>query len=135
MTEQFKDNDALKIEKEKIIRRRLELTFELVESGEVFPFQGLKAGAYERLKEADTLDSEGYVTPIDELLRIYEAEGVRVGSGMQMRKTERPPSTITVAPAVTGPGFYGENLLHMKNLDVVEGMDERLSELIRLSDK
>ena len=120
-------------EKERMVRRRKELSLELFESGETFPFPGLLASAYEQLKADDEYADPNYVTPIDTLLGLCKEQGVVVDSGAQLIETDKKPSVITVRPAGTDAGFYGENLLHIKNLAIMEGMDPRLAELIRLA--
>ncbi len=132
MTEEIRTQSPEALEKERVIRRRKELSFELAESKEVFVFPGLKTGALEKLREAEKLVPEGYVTPIDELLRIFETEGFIIERGQQLIVTEKLSTIVTIAPAVTGPGFYGENQLHIKNL-VTKGEDPRLDELITLA--
>jgi hypothetical protein len=120
-------------EKDKKIRQRKELSLELSESAEQFPFPGLRESAYELLKEADTYANSDYVTPIDVLLELLSQQGMVVDSGPQLEETDKKPSTITVRPAKTEAGLYGENLLHIKNLKEVENMDTRLRELLSLA--
>ena len=127
------DNGRENIEKEKKVRRRLELAHELSESGEAFSFPGLHPDAYIQLKVADGFTDANYVTPIDALLVLFREQGMRVERGPQIIDTEKKTSVITVRPSATQAGFYGENLLHIKNLSITEGMDSRLAELIALA--
>lgn len=131
MKETFED--ATKLEKERRLKRRRELANELSEAREIFVFTGLKEGALKTLRENDLLAPVGYVTPIDNLLIILQNEGFRVEGGLQSVEPEKKPSIITIAPAVTEGGFYGENLLHIKNLLITSEMDPRLQELINLA--
>jgi hypothetical protein len=120
------------ISREKRERRAKELSLELAESGETFTFPGLRAGAHELLKEADDLAGSGYVTPIDDLLTLMKEQGMQIDKGHQIKTTEKDTSIVTVRPAGTEAGFYGENLLHLKNLNITSDMDPRLVELIEL---
>lgn len=132
MAEKIEDSGA-NIEKEKKIRRRKELSFELAEAAEHFVFPGLVVGAYEQLKADDEYADPDYVTPIDTLLELFKEQGLVVDSGSQLVETDKKSSVITVRPAATEAGFYGENLLHIKNLQIGDDMDPRLAELIALA--
>jgi hypothetical protein len=56
------------------------LAKELYESHEIFPFPGLDAESYAKLKASDE-EFPGYTTPIDELIERFKKEGIKVALG------------------------------------------------------
>jgi hypothetical protein len=123
------------VEKDKKVRRRKELSLELSESIERFSFPGLREGVYEQLKADEDYVDPDYVTPIDTLLELFKEQGMVVDRGSQLIETDKKSSVVTVRPAATEAGFYGENLLHIKNLNVEVTMDPHLAELIKLANE
>ena len=69
--------EAAEIERLRIIETVIELALELSESGEAFPFPGIKPEIYEQIK-AEQEEYPGYATPIDELLVRFQNEGVKI---------------------------------------------------------
>jgi hypothetical protein len=117
-------------EKDRAIERRDALALELFESGEVFPFPGILPESYEHLLEAEKFAPPGYVTPIDELIEKFTREGMKVEKGISWKTGS---NIECVAPASSDGGLYGEDLLHLKNLQIPANMDPKLAELVMLS--
>ncbi len=61
-------------------KEELELARELSESGEKFPFPGIKSDVYERIS-ADDKEYPGNVTPIDIIIERCKNEGIKVVLG------------------------------------------------------
>ncbi|HVB19771.1 MAG TPA: hypothetical protein VNF51_00570 [Candidatus Paceibacterota bacterium] len=113
-------SEILRLKKEKIIA----LAVELSESKEVFPFPGIDREAYATIKASEEEDP-GYVTLIDELIERFKNEGMRVVLG------KYPASgNVFIVPAQSN-NVIDDNLFP-RHLQVNEGMDERLEELILL---
>ncbi len=113
----------------KRIRQKREmatLAIELAEGGKVFPFPGIDATAYAKMK-ADEEDLIGYVTPIDTVLERFRTEGIKIVPG----------ATPETGNVYVVPGKSGETTndtrndsLVPKQLEIIEGMDEQLKQLI-----
>lgn len=107
--------------KEKIIA----LAIEIIESHEVFPFSGLDSGAYAKIK-SDEEESPGYATPIDELVKRFEDEGMKIVLG------KNPESgNVFILPLLSDD--IENDSFFPKHLQIGEGMNEKLKELILLS--
>ena len=118
---------------ERRVLRRIELSHELCESGEVFPFEGFKDGAYEKLKEAVLLVEGDYAAPVDVLIERFKKVGIKVLSGPSVITIPKNKSVDTYGPSDSERGFYGEDLIYIKNFQITQFTDPRLSELIELS--
>ena len=106
--------------KEKIIA----LAAELYESGEVFPFTGIDSESYSKTK-ADEEEYPGYTTPVDEIVKRFKSEGMKVVLG------KNPQSgNVFVLPA------QSDNIemdsISPRQLQLSEEMNEKLRELILL---
>ncbi len=113
------------IEKETEGEKIRALAKELIESNEVFPFSGLDSGAYAKIK-ADEEESPGYATPIDELIKRFEDEGMKVVFG------KNPESGNVFILPLQSDDIENDSLFP-KHLQISEGMNEKLKELISLS--
>ncbi len=100
------------------------LAVEIIESREVFPFSGLDSGAYAKIK-ADEEESPGYATPIDELVKRFEDEGMRVVLG------KNPESGNVFILPLQSDDIENDSLFP-RHLQISEGMNEKLKELISL---
>ncbi|MFA4817809.1 MAG: hypothetical protein WC608_03780 [Parcubacteria group bacterium] len=112
------------IEKEQRKKRIIDLAKELSESRESFPFPGVNPHSYQKLK-ADEEEFPGYVTPIDELIHRFKREGMKVVFG-------NDPESGNVFILPRGSDDVENDSIFPKHLQVVEGMDRRLKELILL---
>lgn len=117
---------------EEIVRKQFDLSWELYEVLDIFPFPGITPKGYEQLKNDEQDMPESYVTPVDTLLEAFTRDGMRIERGIQIKETEVPTIIRTIAPAKSDGGFYGEDLLPIKYLNITEDMDPRLVELITL---
>lgn len=106
-------------DKEGLILERIELAIKL-ERIESFPFPGISAESYERLK-TDEEEMPGFCTPIDELITRFEKEGVKVViTGVTIQILPRNSDNIL------------EDSVLPRNLEIVDGMDPDLRRLIEL---
>ena len=108
--------------KEKIIS----LAKELFESNEVFSFPGIDPESYSRMKAAE-VDTEypDPTIPIDERIKRFKNEGMKVVLG------KNPQSgNVYVLPAESGN--IEMDGISPRQLQLSEGMDEKLKELILL---
>ncbi len=104
--------------------RIIALAAELFESGEVFPFAGVDAESYSRMKTSEEEDP-GYTTPIDEIIERFKDEGMKVVLG------KNPQSgNVFVLPAQSSD--IEMDSISPKQLQLSEGMNEKLRELILL---
>ena len=113
-----------KIEKELREGWIVALAVEIIESHEVFPFRGLDSGAYAKIK-ADEEESPGYATPIDELVKRFEDEGMKVVLG------KNPESGNVFILPLQSDDIVNDSLFP-RHLQISEGMNEKLKELISL---
>ena len=104
------------------------LAIELHESQEVFPFPGLDSAAHAKVRadiERDA-DESGYtVAMFDELLERFEKEGMKVVLGKNPKS-----GNVYILPAQSDD-IEMDNL-SPKQLQLSEGMNEKLCELILL---
>lgn len=106
--------------KEKIIA----LAMELYKSGEIFPFSGIDAESYSKMKAGEEEDP-GYTTPIDEIIERFKSEGMKVVLG------KNPQSgNVFVLPAQSD--HIEMDSISPKQLQLNEGMNEKLRGLILL---
>ncbi|MDD2657226.1 MAG: hypothetical protein PHD04_01015 [Candidatus Pacebacteria bacterium] len=106
--------------KEKIIA----LAVELFQSGEIFPFAGVDAESYSRMKAAEEEDP-GYTTPVDEIIERFKNEGMKVVLG------KNPQSgNVFVLPAQSSN--IEMDSISPGQLQLSEEMNEKLRELILL---
>lgn len=110
--------------KKRKIERIIVLASELSKSPDSFPFSGLDAASYSKLK-ASGEEFPGYATPIDELLERFKNEGVKVVFG------DHPDSgNVYILPG--GSDDVENDSVFPRHLQIIEGMDEKLKELIFL---
>ena len=123
----LQEQEKIRLETEKKQRRerRIVLARECSESRERFSFSGINADSYARMK-ADEEEFPGCVVPIDELVQRFTQEGMKIVFG-----TDVASGNIFVMPYESNDLKYGSIL--PKHLDIHEGMDEKLKELIILS--
>lgn len=98
------------------------LVNELHENREGFAFEGLEESAYERLRAEDE-ECPGYTTPIDELIKRFEAEGIKIVPGDHEGK-----GRAWVLPK--GSDDVGQDSLSPKDLKVTDSMDPKLKQLV-----
>ena len=104
------------------VKELLTLATELRESQETFPFSGIEAEAYAKLKARDE-EFPGCVTPIDELLERFKNEGMRVALGVYSES-----EFVFILPVQSGD--LRNDSIYPRHLQVKETMDERLKKLI-----
>lgn len=106
--------------KEKIVS----LAIELFESNEIFPFSGIDPESYSKMKVGEEEDP-GYTTPIDEIIERLKNEGMKVVLG------KNPQSgNVFVLPAQSSN--IEMDSISPRQLQISEGMNEKLAELIQL---
>lgn len=115
------------IEKERMEhgRKIAGLAKELNERREGFPFPGINPYSYQKLK-ADEEEFPGYATPIDELVQRFKREGIKVVFG-------NDPESGNVYILPQGSDDVINDGILPKHLQVIEGMDRKLKELILLN--
>jgi len=117
----MESNESPESEAEQRLQEFRELLQELHESGEVFPFPGIKPEALASLQAVDA-EFPGYTTPIDELLVRFEEEGMKILPG------DNPDSRdVFIVPA--GSDDAGMDSVLPRDLENVETLDERLQRL------
>lgn len=118
------DNDKEVVER----AERIELALELFATGEIFSFSDIEADNYESLKAAEEGLPPGFVTPIDELIKRFKREGMKIVLG------KHPQSgNIFIMPAessVTDDDIEA-NSIFPRHLQITDDMDQRLKELIQ----
>lgn len=117
-------NQPIESAKNRAKRELLSLAHELSEGKENFPFPGIDAAAYERMK-ADEIEFPGFATPVDELIERFKSEGMKVVLG------EHPDSgNIFILPAQSND--IENDSIFPKHLQISDSMDERIKRLILL---
>lgn len=115
---------SLEINKE---RRRMEIVYSamaLVEGQENFPFTGIVAEEYDKMKATED-ECPGYTTPIDELIERFKNEGMKVVLG------DDPKSgNVYILPAQST--IIEMDSISPKQLQLSDRMNERLKKLILL---
>ncbi|MSR85609.1 hypothetical protein EXS71_04220 [Candidatus Uhrbacteria bacterium] len=101
------------------------LAKELSEKREGFPFKGLDEKYYAEIKATE--DGNPFVTPIDELIEKFEAQGIKVNSG-----SHPEAGNVFILP-LNSDDVYSDSV-HPRHLKVTDDMDPRLKQLI-LSDR
>ncbi|OHA46982.1 MAG: hypothetical protein A2541_00990 [Candidatus Taylorbacteria bacterium RIFOXYD2_FULL_36_9] len=102
----------------------ISLARELSEGSEVFPFSGIDTESYEKIKNADE-EYPGFATPIDEIIKRCQAEGIKVVLG-------KDPESGNVFILPAGSNDIESDSILPKCLQVTDGMDDRLKRLILL---
>jgi hypothetical protein len=100
------------------------LAAELSRNQESFPFPGIDAEAYERIKAADQ-EYPGITTPIEEIVRRCQAEGIKVIFG------KNPDSTNVFILPAQSTDVENDSIVP-KTLLINFNMDEKLRKLILL---
>ena len=103
-------------------QEKIALAYELAESRESFPFPGINPDSYERMK-ADDEEFPGYTTPIDELVKRFQDEGMKVVLG-------KNPDSGNVFILPQGSNDIESDSIFPRQLRTTDDMDERLSDLI-----
>ncbi|MEX0930221.1 MAG: hypothetical protein WDZ79_00940 [Candidatus Paceibacterota bacterium] len=98
---------------------------ELVESGEIFPFPGIKSEVYDRLKTEEK-DAPGFITPTDTLIERFRTEGLKIRVG-------RSPENVFALPAESDDVV--SDSLPINHLISNEVGDPRLRRLIELASR
>lgn len=102
----------------------LSLAKELFESQETFPFLGVDPEGYLEMKAGDE-EAPGYTTPTDEIIERMKNEGMKIVLG------KNPQSgNVYVLPAQSTD--IEMDSMSPKRLQISEGMNEKLKELIQL---
>jgi len=101
---------------------RMRMVAEIIESGEVFHFPGIRPEVYEQIKE-EQAEYPGYTTPIDELLLRFQNEGMKLIAGRDVYSRD-----ILVLPQ--GSDDVVSDALPFKNVSVAGDIDSRLQELV-----
>lgn len=96
----------------------------LVERGERFTFSGVEAAVYAKLKEAEA-EYPGYGTPIDAQIVRFANEGIKVAFG-------KHPESGNVYILPMGSNDIENDAVFPRQLEIVDGMDEDLRQLILL---
>jgi len=109
-------------EKDRVKREKIALAKELFESGEIFPFPGLKPGKYEEIKAGEE-EFPGFHAPIDELLERFKNEGVKVVLG-------KFPESGNVFVLPGGSDDIVNDSLFPRHLATDGSIDDRLLSLI-----
>ncbi len=101
------------------------LLLELIKSQERFPFPGIDAEAYAKLKTEEA-EFPGYATPIDTLVARFRAEGMKVAFG-------KNPASGDIFVLPSGSDDIEHDSIFPRHL-LLEGiMDGRLKVLVRMS--
>jgi len=116
---QFENKNEVRDQK---VKELLTLATELRESQETFPFPGIEAEAYAKLKASDE-EFPGCVTPIDELLERFKSEGIKISLGAHPESKD-----VFILPAQSDD--LVNDSIFPKHLQINETMDERLKKLI-----
>lgn len=105
--------------------RMIALARELSERRERFPFPGINPDAHAKIK-ADEEEMPGFATPINELVERFRNEGMKVVLG------KHPESgNVFILPAESDD-IENDNLF-LKHLQISDGMNEKLRELVLLN--
>jgi hypothetical protein len=115
-------------EKKKNREELIELTKELMGEFMVFRFPGIRPEILEKLREEEK-EFPGYVTPIDELIKIFTEKGAKISLGDNPKN-----GNVFILPLVAGVNTEEDSIL-ARSLLIEDGMDERLKKLIELSRK
>ncbi|PCH91947.1 hypothetical protein COB80_01135 [Candidatus Kaiserbacteria bacterium] len=115
------------IEDKKSVDKQLKiaLAMELFEGGETFLFPGIRPESYTRIKTEEA-EFPGYSTPIDELLKRFENEGLKVVLG-------KNPGTGNIFVLPAGSDDIENDSLFPKHLSTEGDIDERLLKLIGMA--
>lgn len=123
MNESAPGQKSSESDKDRLKREYAAIGLELMESGESFPFPGIEKAHYDRIKSEEE-EYPGFATPIDELLKRFKEEGLKMTIG------KHPASgNVFILPA--GSDDIEMDSLLPKHLVMTDDMDERLKELIR----
>ena len=124
MVENFPNKNNKKEKEERIIEIVI-LAKELGESHEVFPFPGVNSEAYLGMKD-DEEKFPGYTTPIDELVKRFENEGMKVVLG------KHPDSgNVFILPSQSND--IENDSISPKQLQISKTMNDKLKKLILLN--
>lgn len=131
--EQYSEQGEEKIgEREQMLKDYLDLAKKLSEKPDAFKFCGLNQEYYPTLKaELEALQNRGEVfgvtiTPIADLIIRFKEEGMKVFW---------EDLNVFIIPAKCGSGDVWANSISPKHLQVVDGMDEGLVDLIEMDEK
>lgn len=116
------DNDR---EKQKM--KRGALVMEFIERNESFPFPGIDPIAYLKMKATDE-EFPGYTIPIDDLIKRFESEGMKVALGKE-------PGSNNIYVLPLGSNDIESDGISLNQLQTNKMMDVRLEELISLAKK
>lgn len=103
-------------------RKKIALAREIVERGEIFPFSGIDPDVYTRRKEDDE-ELPGLVCPIDELLKKFKEEGMKVVFGVHPES-----GNVFIVPAQSEDIEWAS--LFPRQLQIKGEMDDSLKNLI-----
>jgi len=106
-------------------KERIAIARELWENQEKFLFPGIDPDFYSRTK-ADEEEFPGYVTPIDELIRRFEDEGIKVALG-------KDPEIGNIYILPMWSNDIENDSIFPQFLQIDDAMDERLARLILLA--
>jgi len=106
--------------------RIIALAKELSENQEGFLFSGIDSTFYEKTK-AEEEEFPSLATPIDELVERFKSEGIKVVLG-------KNPKSGNVFILPLGSNDVENDSIFPKYLEITEGIDEKLKELV-LADK
>lgn len=120
---EFKNKES--DEKRKKIEKFVVLAKELSREQKGFSFPGIDPGSYLELKASEE-EFPGFATPIDELSERLKSEGMKVVLG-------RDPNSGNVFILPQRSNNIEKDSIFPKHLQIIEGMDKRLKELILLS--
>ena len=119
--------ESMENKKEQIKKRMIDLGKELNESRVCFSFPGINPDSYAKIKTVEE-EFPGFTTPIDELIERFKQEGMKIILG------NHPESgNIYVLPFLSDD--IESDSVPPKRLQISNGMDERIKELVTISKK
>lgn len=125
MTEQIPNVPKPEVEKAQVKSKYIEVAKELSEKREGFAFPGLNQDSYDEIKTAET-EYPGFSTPVDELIIKLQEQGMKVVFGKHGEAGD-----IYILP-LQSDDLANDNIFP-RQLKIIEGMDEQLVKLIKLS--
>lgn len=124
MSEKFQFNPEAE-SKEGKKREYVAVAKELSERQEGYSFPGLDEGAYANLKATEE-EGQGYITPIDDVIERFQAEGMKVVFG-----NDSDSGTVFVLPK-NSDDVQGDSI-HPRHLRITEDMGPELKKLIEMN--
>ena len=122
--------EAAKEAKERKLADLLELSIEVSERKEAFPFSGLDPEEYAKIKATDE-EYPGFSTPVDEMIAKFEEQGMRLAlSTFDSQKGNAYIIPGDMEPTQKNIEDWG---LKPENFEITNDMDESLKKLIEVA--